>query len=131
MAVGMSKERSQTGPSINELLTRLNSPARSKAWKQFIDRYAQTIIRVASQYEYGPDHLNDCYLFICEKLIDNSFRRLRAYQPHGSARFRSWLRVVIANLCIDWYRQEHGRTRLFKSISKLSHFDQLVYQVQV
>lgn len=128
MAVRMSKERSQTGSSINELLARLNSPARSKAWKQFLDSYASTIMHVASQYEYDRGRLNDCYLYICEKLSDSGFRRLLSYQPESSASFRSWLRVVIANLCIDWRRHDHGRSRPFKSISKLSRLDQLVFK---
>ena len=124
----MSKQRSQFGSSINELLARLNSPARSKAWKQYLDSYAPTIMHVASQYEYDLGRHHDCYLFICEKLSDNGFRRLLCYEPESSAGFRSWLRVVIANLCIDWRRREHGRARPFKSISKLSRLDQLVFK---
>lgn len=126
----MSKERSQTGSSINELLARLNSPARSKAWKQFLDSYAPTIMHVASQYEHDRGRLNDCFLYICGKLSDNGFHRLLSYQKEGSARFRSWLHVVVANLCIDWRRQEHGRVRPFKSIRQLPQLDQLVFKLR-
>ena len=123
----MENER-LTSFSSNELLARLKSGDGSKAWKQFLDSFTPTIMHVASQYEYDGGRLNDCYLFICEKLSDNGFRRLLCYQPESSAGFRSWLRVVTANLCIDWRRREHGRARPFKSISKLPRLDQLVFK---
>jgi len=123
----MANER-LTSFSSNELLARLRSGDGSEAWQQFLDRYAPTIMQLASQYEYDRDRLNDCYLFICEKLSDNGFHRLLCYHPESSAGFRSWLRVVTANLCIDWRRREHGRTRPFKSIRNLSRLDQLVFK---
>jgi RNA polymerase sigma factor (sigma-70 family) len=85
-------------------------------------------MHIAGQYEYRSGGRNDCYLFICEKLSKNDFCRLLSYQPEGSASFRSWLNVVIANLCIDWRRHKQGRVRPFKSISKLPLFDQAVFK---
>ena len=114
--------------SSGELLAGLRSSESSKAWKQFLDTYSPTIKHIASQYEHDRDRLSDCYLFICDGLSDNSFHRLLSYQPEGSANFRSWLKVVIANLCIDWHRLQYGRPRPFKSISRLSSYDQLVFK---
>ncbi len=124
----MSNGSSGSGRFINDLISRLQTAGAGKAWKQFLDSYAPTIMHVASQYEYDRDRLNDCYLYICEKLSDNDFRRLLSYRPDSSAGFRSWLGVVIANLCIDWRRREDGRARPFKSITELSQLDQLIFK---
>jgi len=114
--------------SSSELLAQLKSSERSKAWQQFLDVYSPTIKHIATQYGYDRERLSDCYVFICEGLSDNNFRRLLSYQPEGSASFRSWLKVVIANLCIDWHRQQHGRSRPFKTIRRLSPSDQMVFK---
>ena len=121
----MSEERSQ-GNSSTELLAQLRSRDRSEAWKKFLEVYSPVIMHIAGQYEYRRGGRNDCYLFICEKLSKNDFCRLLSYQPEGSASFRSWLNVVIANLCIDWRRHKQGRPRPFKSISNLPLFEQAV-----
>jgi len=123
----MVKERPQDFSSL-ELLARLRSRDRSEAWKQFLLVYSPVIMHIASQYEYGREGLHDCYLFICEQLSENDFYRLLSFEPEGSASFRSWLNVVIANLCIDWRRHKRGRARPFKSISKLPLFDQAVFK---
>jgi len=128
MAAGMSNGRLNSELSISELLMRLKTAEAGKAWSQFLDGFAATIMHVASQYVYDRTLRDECYLFICGKLSDNGFRRLTNYQPEGAASFRSWLKVVIANLCIDWQRQQHGRMRPFKSIMKLSRLDQKVFK---
>ncbi len=124
----MSKEKSNSESTVAKLLLRLKSTGDSKAWTQFLDSYADTILHVASQYVYDSALRNECYLFICGKLSNNGFRRLLSYQPEGAASFSSWLKVVIANLCIDWQRRQHGRVRPFKSIMKLSRLDQKVFK---
>jgi len=123
----MAKKRS-TGFSSGELLAGLRSRDRSKAWKQFLAVYSPVIMHIASQHEHHRDDLDDCYLFICEKLSEKDFYRLLSFQPEGSASFRSWLSVVIVNLRIDWRRQVRGRARPFKSITELSLFDQAVFK---
>jgi RNA polymerase sigma factor (sigma-70 family) len=128
MAESMSNRHLNPGLSINELLTRLKTLEAGKAWTVFLDSYAATITHIASQYVYDRTQRDECYLFICEKLSDNGFRRLLSYQLEGAASFRSWLNVIIANLCIDWQRQQHGRVRPFKSITKLPRFDRRVFK---
>lgn len=123
----MTNKRSSNFSST-ELLARLRSGDRGKAWQQFLNVYSPVIMHIAGQYEHHRDRLNECYLYICEKLSENGFRRLLSFQPEGSASFRSWLSVVIANLCIDWRRQCRGRARPFKSIARLSTFDQMVFK---
>jgi RNA polymerase sigma factor (sigma-70 family) len=123
----MTNKRSSNFSS-SDLLARLRTDDGNAAWQQFLDVYSPVIIHVAAQYEHHPDARNDCYLYVCEKLSDNGFRRILSFQPEGSASLRSWLNVVVANLCIDWKRQNQGRVRPFKSIKKLSTFDQIVFK---
>jgi RNA polymerase sigma factor (sigma-70 family) len=65
---------------------------------------------------------------VCERLSANSFQRLRKFRPQGPAVFSTWLRAVVRNLCLDWRRKQFGRPRFFKSISRLSVFDQEVFR---
>ena len=110
------------------ILAELRSPRCNEAWKKFLQQYSPIIMHIARRYEYSQDRCQDCYLFICEKLSDKNFHRLLNYRPEGTASFRSWLSVVVANLCIDWKRRTQGRTRPFLAISKLSEFDQMVFK---
>lgn len=109
-------------------LAKLRTHEGGAAWKQFLAEYSGAIIYIVAQYEYDARGRSDCYLFICEKLSDNEFRRLLRYRPEGSASFRSWLQVVVSNLSIDWKRTTHGRTRAFKSIRGLPQLEQLVFK---
>ena len=85
-------------------------------------------MHIASRGEYHREQLNDCYLFVCEKLCENNFHRLVSYKAEGSASFRSWLNVVVTNLCIDWRRQVHGRERPYAVIARLSQIEQLAFK---
>jgi len=124
----MADEFSTSESSIHALLAQLRSPAGSEAYERFLQIYTPAIMHIARQYAYDRNRLNDCYLFISEKLTANNFHRLVSYKPEGSASFRSWLHVVVANLCIDWRRHRRGRPRLFKSIKKLSRLDRHVFK---
>jgi RNA polymerase sigma factor (sigma-70 family) len=74
------------------------------------------------------DQAADCFLFACEQLSRNNYRRLRSYRPEGPASFATWLRVVVKNLCLDWRRKQFGRPRLFRSIAKLPQLALEVYR---
>ena len=124
----MADEFSTSESSFQALLARLRSPAGDDAFAHFLELYSPAIMRIARQYAYDRARLNECYLFISEKLSANDFHRLVSYKPEGSASFRSWLNVVVANLCIDWRRHRRGRPRLFKSIKKLSKLDRRVFK---
>lgn len=114
--------------SGGELLESLRAGDGSEAWKRFLERYSSLILRVAAQFETEADLRSDCFVFVCDKLSDNGFRRLLQYEPEGPASFRSWLNVVVANLCIDWKRHKDGRARAFRSIQKLSPLEQMVFK---
>jgi len=113
---------------VEELLRRLDSTDAGMVWAGFLDQYAGLILKIAGQFEYEQDRLHDCFLFVCEKLSENGFKRLLQYRPQQNATFRSWLITVIFNLCVDWHRTEFGRASLSPAISALPAFEQLVYR---
>lgn len=110
-----------------ELVSALDSPDQDTAWGQFLERYADQMYHLVGQAADNPDDRNDCFLYVCEKLCDQRFRRLRSYRPKGSVNFRSWLGVVVANLCIDWQRSRIGRPRPFRTILHLDPLAQRAF----
>jgi len=121
----------RTDEHVGGLLRRLKSPDAGAAWLEFLDRYAPLIMHAARQFEYEQDSVNDCFLYVCEQLNDNGFRRLLKFNTVGKATFRSWLGSVVFNLCVDWHRREYGRATLLPAISALPAFDQSVYRMVI
>lgn len=124
----MSDVLSTSESKTQDMLARLRSSSGDEAFAQFLRRYSPAILQIARQYAFDGNRLNECFLFVSEKLSADDYRRLTSYKPEASASFRSWLNVVVTNLCIDWRRHRRGRPRLFKSILKLSRFDQHVFK---
>lgn len=123
----------RTGKPLSEksdasLLSQLKTPDAGTAWTEILKRYASLIMKTASQFEYQQDRKNECFLFVCEKLSEDRFKRLLKFNSGRSASFRTWLITVVFNLCIDWHRKEFGRAYLLPAISALPSFDQLVYR---
>lgn len=88
-------------------------------------------MKMASQFEYREDRSNECFLFVCEKLVDGGFRRLLKYDTSSPCTFRSWLGTVVFNLCVDWHRREYGRATLLPAVSALPAFDQAVFRLAI
>lgn len=114
--------------SFDNLLEQISSRDPEEAWDLFLDEYSTTILQVVRHVERDSDFVPDCFQFVCERLSANSFRRLRKFRLQGPAVFSTWLRAVVRNLCLDWRRKQFGRPRSFKSISRLSVFDQEVFR---
>jgi RNA polymerase sigma factor (sigma-70 family) len=114
--------------SFDNLLEQISSRNPEEAWGLFLDEYSTTVLQVVRHVERDSDFVPDCFQFVCERLSANSFRRLRKFRPQGPAVFSTWLRAVVRNLCLDWRRKQFGRPRFFKSISRLSVFDQEVFR---
>jgi RNA polymerase sigma factor (sigma-70 family) len=116
-----------TDQGIAELLQRLSSPAAGAAWSAFLDQYSTLIMQVVHRYESDPGRATDCFIDACAALSDHGFRRLRAFRADGSARFDTWLKAVVANLCIDWRRQQRGRFRPSRAIAGLPEVEQRIF----
>ncbi len=116
-------------PEVRDLLQRFNTAEAGAAWVEFIDQYSRIILAVVRQVEFEHDRSDECFLFVCEKLIENGFRRLLKFNPSGKAEFSTWLSAVVFNLSVDWHRHEYGRIRMLPAISALAEFDQAVYRM--
>jgi RNA polymerase sigma factor (sigma-70 family) len=116
--------------STEKLLQGLATPAAGEAWKLFLRLHTPLIISVTRQYAHDEQRLRDCYLFVCERLCDDSFRRLRAYRPVAGVQFATWLRAVVGRLSVDWLRSEYGRQRPFRAIVGLPDLEQQVYALR-
>lgn len=114
--------------SDEELLELLGTASAGDAWSEFLRRHTPLIMGVARQYQRDEQSLHDCYLFVCEKLVDDGFRRLRTWRQLEHVLFTSWLRAVVANLCVDWHRSVRGRQRPFRSIADLPGPERLAYR---
>jgi len=114
--------------SVENILQKLRSRDPHEAWTEFLEEYSVLIFQVVRHFDRDLDRASDCFQFVCEKLSEDRFRRLLRFKPQGTASFSTWLRAVVRNLCLDWRRKEFGRPRMFRSISRLSIFDQEVFR---
>jgi RNA polymerase sigma factor (sigma-70 family) len=112
----------------DDLFRQLRSRDPREAWTRFLEAYSPLLFDVARRFERDHDAVADCYLFICEQLSENGFRRLRRFRPDGPARFSTWLYAVARNLCLDWHRREFGRHRVFESVARMPALDQEIFR---
>jgi RNA polymerase sigma factor (sigma-70 family) len=108
-------------------LEQLRTREPQTAWSQFLESYSALILQVVHFLEPDDDQATDCFLYVCQQLAHDRFRRLRRFNLRGPASYPTWLRAVVRNLCLDWYRREHGRPRSFQAIVRLPALDQAVF----
>lgn len=113
--------------AISELLLGLHGPSGGDAWTEFLDQFSPVLRQVIVFSVDDPDAQADCFVFVCEKLVEKGFRRLRKFECDGKASFATWLRVVTRNLCLDWARKNYGRSQPFAWTKDLSPLDQQVF----
>jgi len=118
-----------TDPFLASILSAITLADRKSAWSDFLDRYSGLIYHVVLTFDRDPDRSGNCYVFVCEQLSANDFRRLRKFNPGGTASFSTWLCAVARNLCLDWHRREHGRHRVFSAVAQRSAADQILFEL--
>jgi RNA polymerase sigma factor (sigma-70 family) len=96
---------------LGVLLHAPDTVAREAAWEQLIAGHTRLLLGVARSFGGGHDEAMERYSYILEKLREGDFRRLRAFQADGSARFSTWLTVASRRLCLDHHRTRYGRSR--------------------
>ena len=116
--------------AIAPLLRELHSPKAGDAWSRFLDLYGAVLYHTALAHTVNRDAAADCYVYLCDRLADNGFKRLLKFNPDGNATFTTWLRVVARNLCYDWHRSHSGRHRPFKSLGDLSPLELEIYRLR-
>jgi RNA polymerase sigma factor (sigma-70 family) len=112
----------------DDLLGDLRSADPREGWARFLQHYSPLVLDVIHRFEREPDAVGDCYIFVCEHLSRDGFRRLLRFRPNGPARFSTWLYAVVRNLCLDWHRQERGRHRVFECVSRMPALEQEVFR---
>jgi RNA polymerase sigma factor (sigma-70 family) len=115
--------------SVGKLLDELASRRPDAAWANFLEHFSTLLMQVIRQFEDDAERAGECYLFVCERLSDNQFRRLLSFRRNGPAQFPTWLRTVTANVCIDWCRKRHGRVRPPARIADLPLLEQEVFRL--
>ena len=112
-----------------ELLTLFqNEPDR--AWQCFIDKYADNIFSLIRSLGFDYDESMDRFVYVCEKLCEKDFRRLKGIKYAGSyGDLSPWVRQVVKRLCINWAWSEDGRKRLLKPISRLGARERRVFEL--
>src|SRR5215204_5225040 len=113
---------------LRQILQQFHSGDPEAAWSRFLELYAPLIYQTVRHLEPDGDRASDCFQFVCEQLVRDKFRRLQMYDPAGPASFKTWLRAVVRNLCMDLRRKEFGRLRDFRSISRLTPVDREVFR---
>jgi DNA-directed RNA polymerase specialized sigma24 family protein len=99
-----------------------------EAWAEFLEGHASLILQVVHLFERDQDQVQDCFLFVCERLRRDGLRRIRCFRTGGTASFATWLRAVVRRLCLDWRRHRDGRFRLPRAIARLPEFDREVFR---
>lgn len=116
-------------PTDSELLS-LFPEDPNRAWRLFIDRYATAIFSLIRSLGFDYDAAMDRFVYVCEKLCEKDFRRLKAIKYAGSrGDLTPWIRQVVKRLCINWAWSEDGRKRLLKPIASLGPLEQRVFEL--
>jgi RNA polymerase sigma factor (sigma-70 family) len=90
------------------------------AWQPFLERYAGFMIGELGRLGFGREPAMDGFVYVCEKLAEDGFRRLRGIRHLGrSGEMVPWLRTVVHNLALNWIDARDGRKRLLKSVAAL------------
>ena len=111
-------------------LLRLFRSEPRRAWDLFLDRYSNYILSVLRHMGFDHDEAMDRFVFVCEKLCENDFRRLQGVNSTGNrGELKPWLRAVVRNLAVSWAWSVDGRRRLFKSVTELSERHQKVFEL--
>jgi RNA polymerase sigma factor (sigma-70 family) len=104
-----------------ERMLRLLQSDRTKAWHAFARLFEADIVRLIKKRlpGFGDDAQRDAYQDICLKLVDDDYRRLKAYGGSGS--FAGFVLRTVDHLLIDHVRTIVGRRRPFPKSVSLDH----------
>jgi len=96
------------------------------AWSAFEPFFKADIRRrIAQRFPREEAGREDIYQDICLKLVEDDFRRVRAYDGRGS--FVGYVLTVVERLLIDLVRRDVPRRRLPAAVTRLSRLDQQIY----
>lgn len=102
----------------------------TRGWTAFEAFFGEDIRRMIERALPGTaqrQNREDAYQAICEALLKNDLKRLRAYSGRGSA--SGFVLHIIENLVIDFVRTIIPRRRLPAAVARLSALDQAVFRL--
>jgi RNA polymerase primary sigma factor len=96
------------------------------AWRGFEQFFKADIRRrIAQRFPRDAAAWEDAYQDICLKLVEDDFRRVRAYDGRGS--FVGYVLTIVERILIDHVRRLVPRRRLPAAVARLSPLDREVY----
>jgi RNA polymerase sigma factor (sigma-70 family) len=99
-----------------------------RAWECFLDRYSGRILGILRRLGFDYDGAMERFVYVCEKLAEDDWRRLRAIErPGTTGELTPWLVRVVHNLSINWAAGHDGRRRINRAVARLDAFDQEVF----
>ena len=103
------------------------STSADKAWRRFERLYAADIRRLVKRRFPKADatELDDHFQEICLKLVEDDYRRIRAYK--GDHAFTGYILQVVNRLLIDLMRKDAPRLRLPEKINRMSALAKAVF----
>lgn len=106
------------------------SRAPGRAWTLFIERYADFVLSVLRSLGLDRDEAMDRFVYVCEKLVEDDFRRLRTIRflgPGGD--LKPWLARVTRRLAVNRAWSLAGRRRPNRAIERLPLRDQEIFDL--
>jgi RNA polymerase sigma factor (sigma-70 family) len=101
-----------------------------QAWHIFCEKHSDFIYSVLRRMGFDYDGAMERFVYVCEKLCEEDFRRLKSVKYTGDeGDLTPWLRQVIKNLCVNWAWSENGRKRLLGFVTEMSEREQRVFQL--
>jgi len=96
------------------------------AWAAFERFFAADIRRrIAQRFPREAAPRDDAYQDVCLKLVEDDFRRIRAYDGRGS--FIGYVLTIVERILIDRMRRDAPRRRLPAAVARLAALDQQIY----
>lgn len=115
---------------LAERVVRQLALEQDRGWHAFQAFFAEDIRRIVSRLLPGAAHQHnreDAFQAVCEALLADDLRRLRAYSGRGSP--AGFVLQVIENLVIDHVRTIIPRRRLPAAVQRLPVLDQSVFRL--
>ncbi len=101
-----------------------------RAWELFNERYADVIFSHLQRLGFDYDQAMDRFVYICEKLCEQDFRRLKSIRYAGRfGDLKPWIQTVVKRLSINWAWSVNGRKRLLKPIQRLPLQEQRIFEL--
>ena len=118
-----------THPIPDVELVALFSHDAERAWALFLERYADIILSELRRRGLAHDPAMDGFVYVCEKLSERGFRRLRSIKRLGDqGDLTPWLRTVVRNLATSFGWKRSGRKRLLRCVECLPALEQEVFR---